>query len=68
MKISRVLTYRKALRMSQADMAKQLNLSVDGYAKKERGEREFKASEMQEFLEVVKRKEPSVSIEQIFFN
>jgi hypothetical protein len=54
--------------MSQADMAKQLNLSVDGYAKKERGEREFKASEMQEFLEVVKRKEPSVSIEQIFFN
>lgn len=63
-----VLLYRKALKKSQKDIAEYIGISVDGYARKERGENEFKISEMEKIVELVKAEIPSVTIDDIFFN
>ncbi|MDO4775528.1 MAG: transcriptional regulator [Aerococcaceae bacterium] len=66
--ISKVLFYRKAIKLNQKEVANYLGISVDGYAKKERGETEFKASEMENFFQLVKKEIPSAKVEDIFFS
>lgn len=68
MKVNKVSAYRKAIKMNQSQMAKLLNLSVDAYSRKERGLSEFKQSEMEKFANIISKKEPTATIEGIFFN
>ncbi|KAA9301939.1 MULTISPECIES: helix-turn-helix transcriptional regulator [Aerococcus] len=68
MKVNKVSAYRKAIKMNQSQMAKLLNLSVDAYSRKERGLSEFKQSEMAKIVNIISKKEPTATIEAIFFN
>ena len=64
MEVRKIVSYRKALGMNQAEMAE---LSTDGYSKKERGITEFRPSEMRIFLDLVRQKDSTVTLEDIFF-
>lgn len=68
MKINKVSAYRKSMNMNQSQMAKYLDLSLDAYSRKERGLSEFKKSEMEKFTKVVSTKDPTITVESIFFN
>ena len=67
MEVRKIVSYRKALGMNQAEMAKKLELSTDGYSKKERGITEFRPREMRIFLDLVRQKDSTVTLEDIFF-
>lgn len=59
--------YRKMIGMTQAEMAKQLNISELTYRNKEKGKIPFKDFEMEIFYMLLKQIKPSVSITDIFF-
>lgn len=60
--------YRTMVAKSQKEMAQKLGLSLNGYRQKEKGETEFKPSEMQKFTLLVKEVLPEITLQDIFFN
>ena len=62
-----VAGYRKMISMTQAEMAKHLNISEVTYRNKEKGRVPFKDFEMEIFYMLLKQIKPSVSITDIFF-
>lgn len=62
-----VAGYRKMIGMTQAEMAKQLNISEVTYRNKEKGKIPFKDFEMEIFYKLLKQIKPSTNITDIFF-
>jgi len=59
--------YRKMTGLSQKDMAKKLNISEGTYRNKEKGKASFKDNEMKVFYELVRKNNPTVTFQEIFF-
>lgn len=66
--MNKVLLYRKSIGYTQKDIADLLNISEGTYRSKEKGLSMFKSDEMEIFLDLVKKNNPSATIEDIFFN
>ncbi|TDM13322.1 helix-turn-helix transcriptional regulator [Macrococcus bovicus] len=65
----KVVGYRKMLGMTQEDMAKVYNISVQAYRMKENGKTSFKNSEMLIFRDLLRKEAfPKITIDEIFFN
>jgi len=63
---NKIKGYRVMIGYSQDEMAAALGINKKSYANKENGTQEFKYSEMVMFLNVVKEKLPSVTMDEIF--
>jgi len=59
--------YRKMTGLTQKEMANRLNITEGTYRNKEKGKVCFKDREMKVFYELVKKNNPSVTIQEIFF-
>lgn len=59
--------YRKMTGLTQREMAKRLSISEGTYRNKEKGKASFKDGEMKVFYELVKKTNPSVTFQEIFF-
>nr|WP_288295215.1 helix-turn-helix transcriptional regulator [uncultured Granulicatella sp.] len=66
MKVNKIQMYRKAIKKTQKDFAELLNLSVDGYSKKERRISQFTESEIKELLKLFKSYDKNLTAEDIF--
>lgn len=66
--MNRVAGYRVALKMTQEDLAKKLNISRQAYSEKERGNVPFKDSEKLILKEMFKEVDSNVSIDILFFS
>ena len=67
MEVNKVISYRKCLGLTQEQIAKEIGISTDGYAKKERGEQQFKKKEMATFQKLLSNAGLQVTIDEIFF-
>lgn len=66
--LNRVIGYRKMLGMTQDDMAKLFNISVQAYRMKEAGKTAFNKSEMLLIRSLLREKLfPEITIDEIFF-
>lgn len=63
-----LIAYRKTLNMSQTDMAKAIGMCLTSYNLKENGKSDFTQSEMRSILNVLKKHNPNVTIDEIFFS
>ena len=66
MRVNKVQMYRKAIKKTQKDFSEILNLSLDGYGKKERGISQFTESEIKKLLGLFKTYDNNLSVEDIF--
>ena len=66
--MNRVAGYRVALKMTQKDLAKRLNISRQSYSEKERGNVPFKDSEKLILKEIFKEVDSKISIDILFFS
>jgi DNA-binding XRE family transcriptional regulator len=62
-----VIGYRNMIPLTQIEMAKELNISELTYRNKEQGKVPFKDFEMVKFRELLKKVQPNITIEDIFF-
>lgn len=67
MNVNHVISYRKKAKLTQKELAKYIGISTDSYARKERGETEFKESEMLKIAKVINETGLNVEIQHIFF-
>lgn len=65
--ISKILSYRKSLGITQKQMSELLGISCDAYGKKERGEQEFKESEMITITDFFRKKYNQITMDDIFY-
>ncbi|MDT2759848.1 MULTISPECIES: helix-turn-helix transcriptional regulator [Enterococcus] len=63
----KVSGYRKLIGLTQKEMANDLNISVQSYRNKERGRSSFSDNEKMIFKNIVNKKMPNVTIDEIFF-
>lgn len=66
-KINKVKAFREAIGLTQKDLAKILDISVDSYSRKERGVSEFRKNEMMKITDLFKTNGISESLQDIFF-
>lgn len=66
MRVNKVQMYRKAIKQTQKNFADFLNLSLDGYSKKERGISQFTEREIKELLGLFKSYDNTLTVEDIF--
>ena len=66
--INKVLGFRKMIGLTQEQAAKELGISTNSFANKEKGRTDFTESEMKRFLHLVTINVPAVKITDIFFN
>lgn len=66
MQLNKVQMYRKAINKTQREMAKILNLSLDGYSKKERRVSQFTENEIKTLLQLFKTYNKNLTVEDIF--
>lgn len=59
--------YRKMTGLTQREMADKIGISEGTYRNKEKGKASFKDNEMKVFYELVKKTNPSVDFQEIFF-
>ena len=65
--INKVKGYRNMLGLSQKEMAKKLNISINAYRNKENGKVEFRDNEKIIIKEMILPLFPEVTLEEIFF-
>ncbi|MBZ4662812.1 MAG: hypothetical protein JG776_494 [Caloramator sp.] len=65
---NKLIAYRNLLKLTQADMAKLLNISLTSYSFKENGKIPFKQNEMVLITKTFKEKIPNITMDEIFFN
>lgn len=65
---NKVAGYRKMIGKTQAEMAKQFNISRQAYYLKEKGKISFSDQEKTIFKEMLKCIFPNITIDEIFFN
>ena len=65
---NKLLGLRKAVRVTQKEMADYLNINQATFCKKEKGINDFKRSEMEKITEFLKQYYPDITTEEIFFN
>lgn len=65
---NKVKEYRKKLGLSQQQMAEIFKISFQSYNAKERGRSRFTDDEMMLFKEMVRKIDPTATIDDIFFN
>ena len=63
-----LIAYRKILNMSQTDMAKAVGIGLTSYNLKENGKSDFTQSEMRSILNVLKKHNPNLTIDEILFS
>ncbi|MDO6353565.1 helix-turn-helix domain-containing protein [Caloramator sp. CAR-1] len=63
----KLIAYRNMLRLTQADMAKLLNITQTSYSFKENGKVPFKQDEMIKITKFFKEKIPEITMDEIFF-
>lgn len=62
-----LIAYRKILNMSQTEMAKAIGIGLTSYNFKETGKSDFTQSEMLSIWKIIKRYNPKVTIDELFF-
>ncbi|MGM7556959.1 helix-turn-helix domain-containing protein [Aerococcus christensenii] len=67
MNINKVAGYRKMLNMTQNQIAKELGISFASYNAKENQKNEFKDTEKKKLLDILKKADPTLTIERLFF-
>ncbi|PNY20533.1 Helix-turn-helix domain protein [Streptococcus parauberis] len=67
-KINKVKAFREAIGLTQKDLAKILDISVDSYSRKERGVSDFRKNEMLKITDIFKNNGIDESLQEIFFN
>lgn len=67
-KINKVKAFREAIGLTQKDLARILDISVDSYSRKERGVSDFRKNEMIEITAIFKNNGIDENIQDIFFN
>ena len=63
-----LIAYRKMINMSQTDMAKAIGICLTSYHLKETGKKDFTQSEMVSILNIIKKYNPNITIDEIFFS
>lgn len=66
--MKKIAGYRVMLGLTQADLAKRLEISRQAYHLKEKGNVPFKDSEKVLIRDLVKSVIPNITIDEIFFN
>ena len=66
MQLNKVQMYRKAIKKTQKEIADFLNLSLDGYSKKERRVSQFTEHEIKALLQLFKKYNENLTVEDIF--
>lgn len=64
---SKLVAYRKLIKLNQTDIAKQIGICITSYNKKETGKLDFTQTEMERITNIVKQKIPQVTMDDIFF-
>ncbi|HFI0812544.1 TPA: helix-turn-helix transcriptional regulator [Streptococcus suis] len=67
-KINKVKAFREAIGLTQKDLARILDISVDSYSRKERGVSDFRKNEMIEITAIFKNNGVDENLQDIFFN
>ncbi len=67
MKVNKIAGYRAMLGLTQKDLAKKLKVTSQTYSNKERGIRHFNDKEKVELLNILKKAEPTLTIDNLFF-
>lgn len=63
-----LLGYRTMLNLNQKQIGERIGMSKSAYCLRETGQREFRASEMFNIMEIINEKFPLITMEDIFFN
>lgn len=63
-----LIAYRKTLNMSQTDIARAIGICLTSYNLKETGKKDFTQSEMIAILNVIKKHNPNITVDEIFFS
>ena len=66
-KINKVKAFRAAIGLTQKDLARILDISVDSYSRKERGVSDFRKNEMIEITAIFKNNGIDENLQDIFF-
>ena len=66
-KINKVKAFREAIGLTQKDLARILDISVDSYSRKERGVSDFRKNEMIEITAIFKNNGVDENLQDIFF-
>lgn len=66
-KINKVKAFREAIGLTQKDLARILDISVDSYSRKERGVSDFRKNEMIEITAIFKNNGIDENLQDIFF-
>lgn len=66
-KINKVKALREAIGLTQKDLARILDISVDSYSRKERGVSDFRKNEMIEITAIFKNNGIDENLQDIFF-
>lgn len=64
---NKLLGLRKSIHKTQAELAYLLNINQATFSKKEKGQSEFKKTEMEKITIFFKQYYPSITTEEIFF-
>lgn len=64
----KVSNYRQFLGYTQEEIAKEFNISMQAYSRKERGETPFNDQEKIKFKKMLEPHFPNITIDAIFFN
>ncbi|MEG0873523.1 MAG: helix-turn-helix transcriptional regulator [Bacilli bacterium] len=64
---NKLLGLRKSINKTQAELAYLLNINQATFSKKEKGQSEFKKTEMEKITVFLKQYYPSITTEEIFF-
>lgn len=65
---NKLLGMRKAVGVTQAEIAKYLNIAQITFSRKESGKSEFKRTEMENITTFFKKYYPDITLEEIFFD
>ena len=65
---NKLLGMRKAVGVTQNDIAKYLDIAQITFSRKETGKSEFKRTEMEKITTFFKQYYPDITLEEIFFN
>ncbi|KGF48107.1 hypothetical protein HMPREF0872_00450 [Veillonella montpellierensis DNF00314] len=68
MKLKRLAKLRMQAGLTQTEFAVKLGLSIKNYNHKENGIRKFTPAEMNKVYKVLKRTNPKLNMQDIFFN
>ncbi|MGL5717765.1 MAG: helix-turn-helix transcriptional regulator [Paraclostridium sp.] len=65
---NKLLGLRKSIHKTQAELADLLNINQATFSKKEKGQSEFKKTEMEKITIFLRQYYPSITTEEIFFS